>query len=274
MKTQILKIPALLLLFAVGLASSCHKEQYPIDISFTEYSLAETTCQWTNLPYDEKVIIINSDDELKKYISYTEDSYPAIDFTKYTLLLASGSMENNILRISNELRQVSINKYELITKITPSTTLIHREWCKAIIIEKLDDNNTVILTISFNDPEDNNSLYYVIGYNNSCWAFTPPPDLIFKPSVYLLISEDGQDLVAARGFPDNLFKFPASILYYEGCCWEKFFPDEYCFTYPVLLNYTVSDEPTTCACPQDRPPCSNTFVSPKSVEITSISKYE
>jgi len=94
MKHQLLKLAALLLIIA-ELASSCNPpppepDSYPIDISFTEYSLLDTHCQWQNLPYDEKVIIINSNEELEKYISCTEDSYPAIDFSKHTLLLISG----------------------------------------------------------------------------------------------------------------------------------------------------------------------------------------
>jgi hypothetical protein len=273
MKPHLLKISTLLLVVAVGLASSCHKPiEYPIDISFTEYSLEETSCQWQNLPYDEKVIVINSDEELKKYISCTEDSYPVVDFSKYTLLLASGSTANNILKISNELQQLSSNQYGLTAKITPSTTYIYREWSKTLIVKKMDKSCVVTLKILFNAPEENSSLYYVIGYNNSCFSFTPPPR-IFKPSIYLLISEDGQDLVAARGLPDDLFKFPESILHYEYCCWEKFFPDEYRFAYPVLMSYTASDEPTTCACIHEQA-CSNLYIRPQSVEITSISKYE
>jgi len=144
MKKNILKIPALLLLFAVGLAASCHKEQYPIDISFTEYLLAETACQWTNLPYDNKVIIINSDNELKKYL---EGDYPAIDFSKYTLLLANGYVNNRVSEIIvKNVRQVSIHtcilNLELGLKYKDST----EPWHIALRIEKLSEENVKLNT--------------------------------------------------------------------------------------------------------------------------------
>jgi hypothetical protein len=33
-------------------------EKEPVEFSFTEYSLAEINCQWTNLGFDNKVIVI------------------------------------------------------------------------------------------------------------------------------------------------------------------------------------------------------------------------
>jgi len=88
-----LKFTTLLLIIA-GIAASCKPEipemVYPIDISYTEYSLLDTDCQWINLPYDEKVIVINSSEELEQYISCTGGSYLPVNFSKHSLFLASG----------------------------------------------------------------------------------------------------------------------------------------------------------------------------------------
>ena len=62
-----------LLLFFTAIYSSCNDKpdepNYPIKISFEDYSLKGTQCQWINLPYNDKVIVINSNEELGKYIT-------------------------------------------------------------------------------------------------------------------------------------------------------------------------------------------------------------
>ena len=123
--------------------------EYPIDIPFTEYSLAGTSCQWINLNYDETVLIINSNDELENYISCTEGSYPKIDFSIYTLLLASGETVSSIIEITTEkLLQLSPNEYELYIEIELGVSTIMTEWAIAIIVEKVSNENTVELIIS------------------------------------------------------------------------------------------------------------------------------
>ena len=66
-------IVILLLLFFTAIFSSCKDKpdepNYPFKISFEEYSLEGTQCQWTNLSYNDKVIVINSNEELGKYIT-------------------------------------------------------------------------------------------------------------------------------------------------------------------------------------------------------------
>ncbi|MDR0763074.1 MAG: hypothetical protein LBF01_01070, partial [Bacteroidales bacterium] len=67
MKKTILKKSAILLILA-GMIIACKEEENkPIEIPFTEYSLAETSCQWINLDYDNKIIVINSNEELENY---------------------------------------------------------------------------------------------------------------------------------------------------------------------------------------------------------------
>jgi hypothetical protein len=75
MKKIILKTAAILLVMA-GMMIACKEdENKPIEIPFTEYSLAETSCQWINLDYDNKIIVINSNDELKNYYNILTKQY-------------------------------------------------------------------------------------------------------------------------------------------------------------------------------------------------------
>ena len=154
MKQKLLKLTALLLLLT-GIASSCKPKEpdYPINISFTEYSLEGISCQWQNLPYNEKVIIINSDEELKKYISCTEGSYPAVDFSKHSLLLISGKLNKGILNIAmKNLQQMSSNKYELSIEVEGYNSNLSK-WYAAILVDKLSEENYVRLKVTCIEAE-------------------------------------------------------------------------------------------------------------------------
>ena len=130
--------------------SACKEEtkvEYPIEISFTEYSLASTFCQWTNLNYDDKLIVINSDKELKSYISCSDGNYPEIDFSKHTLLLANGITPNGIVEISSHLLQPSVNEYKLEIEILLNDADVNEPWTTALIMNKLSKENDIELII-------------------------------------------------------------------------------------------------------------------------------
>jgi len=120
---------------------------YPIEIPFTEYSLKGTSCQWTNLAYDNTVIIIDSDEKMNQYI--TGSGYPEIDFETQTLLLASGKTEKGISEITvNNLQQLSANEYELDMELLLNNETIAEEWAIALIIEKVSEESTVELSVA------------------------------------------------------------------------------------------------------------------------------
>ena len=116
-----------------------------INIPFEEYSLEETSCQWVNLNYDGQIIVINSAEELENYTSCTEGSYPEIDFSKYTLLLASGRVTCNITKITKQLHQISGNEYILCVDIKMGLTGYPEKWLISIIIPKLSHSSVVTL---------------------------------------------------------------------------------------------------------------------------------
>jgi len=157
MKKLILKLTTLLLVL-VGIASSCNPEpekEYPIELSFTKYSLPETSCQWINLSYDEKVLIINSKAELEKYISCTEGTYPAIDFAKNTLLIASGKTTQNVDEITaKKIHQLLLNKYRLDIEIgyyRDNNTTANNKWNNILLIDKLADENEIELIVAIKE---------------------------------------------------------------------------------------------------------------------------
>jgi uncharacterized repeat protein (TIGR02543 family) len=92
-------------------------QNYPVEIPFTEYSLEGTFCQWKNLNYDNKIIVINSNEKLENYINCSDGNFQEIDFSKYTLLLANGTTRKGIYKINKNILQLSINKYKLDIEI-------------------------------------------------------------------------------------------------------------------------------------------------------------
>jgi hypothetical protein len=119
--------------------------EYPIEISFTEYSLAGSSCQWKNFNYDNKLIVINSNEELENYINCLEGNYPEIDFSKHTLLLVSGTTPNGIVEISNRLFQLSANEYKLDVEILLNEAEMLGYWITALIVNKLNEENDIEL---------------------------------------------------------------------------------------------------------------------------------
>jgi hypothetical protein len=124
------------------------QDVFPKVIPFTEYSLEGTDCEWTNLPYDEKVMIINNSKEFENYISCTEDNFLAIDFLNHTLLLASGTTNQGIDTISKNLLQLSRNVYKLNIEIQLDETWAVEQWNIALIVKKLSEESTVKLNVN------------------------------------------------------------------------------------------------------------------------------
>ena len=125
---------------------------------FTEYLLDAISGQWTNLfpesgdsPYDNRVIIINSNDELKQYYAGDDGVYIDIDFSKHTLLLASGITPNVISKKNVKgLRIISTSKYKLYVGIVLTDFCALDKWTFALITNKLSDQTKIDVDVISN----------------------------------------------------------------------------------------------------------------------------
>ena len=120
---------------------------YPIEISFTEYSLAGTSCRWIQSNDSAIIIIINSNEELEEYMICTNGSYPEIDFSEYTLLLARGIKEYLIFHDNTILQQFP-NRYVMTINLRPHLNAVMTYWHVPIIVRKIADDTTVELIIT------------------------------------------------------------------------------------------------------------------------------
>jgi hypothetical protein len=153
------------ILCGLFLAASCEKpvepkpndppneepSEYPKDVTFTDYFL-DYYSNWDNLNYDNKVLIINSNEEAYQYIRFPGTLWPKIDFSKYSLILANGTVNSGIVRINvNNLQQIDTNDYQLNVIITTFESSASETWSKAILVEKLNKESKVELNITYGE---------------------------------------------------------------------------------------------------------------------------
>ena len=188
-----------LMLTGLFLVAGCKKDDekkdtYPKDIPFTEYSLPEN-CQWEHLGYDDKVMLINNREELDKYIACTDGNDPVIDFSKHTLLLASGKGSGIFKIAATDLQQFSASEYKLDIEILLNGTDILQQWTVALIVEKVSKESIVELSITTSNKEPEYPIdipltkYSLVG--TSCgWIFENHPSPIHPTPCLIVINSD------------------------------------------------------------------------------------
>ena len=122
----------------------------PVEVTSTEYSLEETSCKW-NLNLDERgrnLIVINSYEVLENHIICTGSDYPAIDFTKYTLLLAYGNESGLYIQSPVYLHWFSTG-YVLNADFLASDAAVMNPWQSAIIVDKLPEESNIELLYNY-----------------------------------------------------------------------------------------------------------------------------
>ncbi|MDR0667363.1 MAG: hypothetical protein LBF90_01940 [Prevotellaceae bacterium] len=148
MKTILFKTIAIVLLVAGAMA--CKKEKgdtFPQEVPFTEYSLTDTYCQWQNLNYDKKLIIIDSLAALDEYVSCTEGTFPEIDFSKNTLLIVSGIGAGNVISIHTTFIQYAAAQYELSVIVRTRMLIITESWRISILAPKIPNGAAINVTV-------------------------------------------------------------------------------------------------------------------------------
>jgi len=122
-----------------------HKEGIEaVEVPTSEYSLKESACQWIRPSQSEwrKPILINSNEELEKFISCTEgSSLPVIDFTKHTLLLAFGEESGNVF-VDSYLHRSSTG-YVLNVDFRATIAAVIIPWQVAIVTDRIDKESNI-----------------------------------------------------------------------------------------------------------------------------------
>lgn len=141
MKTNILKLflfPLIMIITFVG----CKKEE------FLEFQLHESGCNWINTAQNE-IIVINSNTELEKHIDCSYSEFPEFDFSKHTLLLASGQANRGVYEITGQLKHFSKNNHTLDLTILLNSTQIMENWTYSILVSKLSNKAHIRLKTKY-----------------------------------------------------------------------------------------------------------------------------
>jgi len=122
---------------------------YPTEVSHEVYSLYGTMCNWANRENDGKVVIINSDEKLKQYLScYTNGNYYTLDFSKQSLLLVGSIASSGIYDVfETSIQQLSSNEYELKAVIRLNENPKPFEWDIAVRLDKLRNDAKIVLKV-------------------------------------------------------------------------------------------------------------------------------
>jgi hypothetical protein len=120
------------------------------EVSFTEYSLTGTSCQWTTFNNDnDEVVVINSNEELNQYVTCTDNGYPEIDFSKSTLLLARGTGTSSVVSVGcSRLQQISEQGYTMNIDLVLGNATVMSPWQVPILVDKWREGSTVELTVT------------------------------------------------------------------------------------------------------------------------------
>ncbi|MDR0762899.1 MAG: hypothetical protein LBF01_00180 [Bacteroidales bacterium] len=157
MKTLKFFLPILLAL-TVGMA--CSEKDTPREeddgntgeskeVSFTKYSLAETSCQWIKINDNNEVVVINSNEEFNQYVTCTDNDYSAIDFSKYSLLLAHGLASSSVVSVNcNSLQKFSEQSYKMNIDLSVGYATVISYWQVPIIVNKLSEGCTIGITVT------------------------------------------------------------------------------------------------------------------------------
>ena len=129
---------------------------FPREIPFEEFSLAGSSCGWRRFEFsytpgvrhESALVIINSNEGLKKHIQCTREDFPEIDFSKYTLLLAHGAVTNRAIIYYTSLQQLSAQQLIMQIDLTPSAAPSFTFWQVPIVINRVPNNFNVELVVT------------------------------------------------------------------------------------------------------------------------------
>ena len=188
------------------------------DVWFMEYSLNETSCEWINLNFKDTVIIINSSSELENYINCTGGSYPEIDFSQYSILLAKGYTDYDISEFSvTYLQQHSSNSFTLNVEIVLTDTARRgKTWVHALVVNKICEGTTVKLKQNKTYIGNFRSVWKCIKLEYIGIHYDLLFDLIFYPSL-----NQFEIITNWTGFP------PYGIYYIENNIMTWITPDHF-----------------------------------------------
>ncbi|MCL2130868.1 MAG: hypothetical protein FWH36_00205, partial [Lentimicrobiaceae bacterium] len=123
--------------------------QYPLCDSFTEYTFDGTACRWAyNIYGNDTVVFIDDNNDLGNYIMTLGDSFPTVDFSTHTVILAYGQTINVNNVVSKNFQQLSPYEYKLDVEVFVTNATMPMSWIVAFIVCKQNSSSSVELNVT------------------------------------------------------------------------------------------------------------------------------
>ena len=129
-----------------------NEKHYPLDIPFREIVYNSTCfCPWTNIQLGQ-VIIINSDEELKKYKNCTCGNFPKIDFSKQSLILFDDISPKQYIHIAKTITQLSSKEYKIDVRMPLINKCVGNcRWNIGLLIKKINENSKIEINTIYDE---------------------------------------------------------------------------------------------------------------------------
>jgi hypothetical protein len=120
------------------------------EIPFEDVSWDGTNCYGHTETYDnDNVVFVNSLEEWKNYTTCANDIYPEIDFSIHTLILARGTSETGIWKLTRNIQQLSSCNYRLDIDFWRDGTGQIIMWGFSLVIDKISEGNQIELIVTY-----------------------------------------------------------------------------------------------------------------------------
>jgi|GEM_PF-4641584 len=184
-------------------------------VPYQAYLLTGSPCEWAPAQlqlsvseYSTDVTIINSDEELARYVECAGGNYPKINFSKHTLLLAYGKEEfmvNWARPIHLTRRSDEQSYYSFAVEVRLAMPNVITFWQVPIIVDKMPKGSTVELSVIKNKVANGNEGDEATNANgikiDTLCLYSPSPS---RDSVFVVQNEAAlSSFMNVTGYDDN-----------------------------------------------------------------------
>jgi hypothetical protein len=118
-----------------------------VPVSYKEYSLEESPCEWKENRFAAKnngtVVVINNNEALENYVGCIDGTYPAVDFSQKTLLVATGlEAYQNTPRIATLVKNPD-GAYAMEVSMNVSDAPAPNFWQVSVVVDKIDGDSRI-----------------------------------------------------------------------------------------------------------------------------------
>lgn len=133
---------AILLLMSSSFMACDSDDSDDIFVPFTQYALDHFNSWDVNYNCQGNAIWVNSDEELNTL--FQGDEYSPIDFSKYSLLLVSGTANYGVAKKTiSSIQQLSTDKYIVNVELILYVTTVVESWVIPVLVDKVSDYSEV-----------------------------------------------------------------------------------------------------------------------------------